>query len=322
MSIDLKTANFIAKAIDIHGNRYDYSRVEYLNAKTKITIMCKDHGDFQQTPTNHLSGYNCQKCANNLKMSTELFVKRATKIHSNKYDYVKVNYANADTKITITCKEHGDFEQIPDFHLNRKSGCPKCANNITLQGYEFIAKSRAVHGDKYDYSQVEYVNNKINIQIICKQHGHFEQTPTRHMGGDGCPHCINKTEYKLWLLLKEKYPTVKRQFKVEWCKKKRCLPFDFAIEELKLIVELDGDQHFKQIANWKSPELQLEDDIYKMKCANDNGYSIVRVMQKDVTRHDWSLETILSELDDIPTIKNIFICSNSEYDNHEINQLL
>jgi hypothetical protein len=119
---------------------------------------------------------------------------------------------NADTKVTIICKEHGEFEQIPDFHLNRKTGCPNCANNVTLRLDEFIQKAKLIHGDKYDYSQVTYTNNKTKINIICKKHGVFDQKQFSHLLGVGCPHCINKTEHKMWSLLKEKYPTVKRQF--------------------------------------------------------------------------------------------------------------
>ena len=249
-------------------------------------------------------------------MTTDIFVERANQIHLNKYDYIKLKYVNIDTKVLIVCKEHGEFSQIPDFHLNRKTGCPKCANNVTLTLCEFIEKAKNIHCDKYDYSQVVYDNNRTKINIICKQHGVFEQKQFSHLLGIGCPHCINKTEHKLWILLKEEYPIVKRQLKFEWCKNKRCLPYDFAIEEHKIIIELDGEQHFKQIANWKSPELQQEVDKFKMKCANDNGYKVVRILQKDVSREDWSFNTLMSCIDELTAceiIRNAFICENDEY---------
>ena len=289
-----KNGKFIEKARAIHGNRYNYSKVNYVTAKTKVIIICEQHGNFEQTPSNHLSGFNCQKCAKNLKMDTNTFIERANSIHENKYDYSKVDYINADTKIIIICKEHGEFEQIPDFHLNRKCGCPKCANNITLTNFEFIEKANKVHNQKYDYSQVEYVNNRIHVTIICKEHGEFSQTPTRHFAGDGCPHCINKTEYKLYTKLLELYPTVQRQFKAEWCKQKRCLPFDFVIEEKKKIIEFDGPQHFVQIANWKSPELQHQQDLFKTKCANENGYSVIRILQTDVVNEVLDFDKLVS----------------------------
>ena len=307
-----KNELFIEKAKKIHGNRYDYSKVNYINAKTKITIVCLDHGEFQQTPCNHLSNYNCQKCAKNLKMNTEEFVERSKLIHGNKYDYSKVEYINADKKVTIICNKHGEFEQIPDFHLNRKCGCPKCANNVTLTMDEFIEKARRIHGDKYDYSKVNYINNRVNICILCNTHGVFEQSPTRHLVGDGCPNCINKTEYKLFVQLQEIYPTVERQFKAEWCKNKRCLPFDFVIETSKKIIEMDGPQHFSQVANWRSPEDQLKQDMYKMKCANENGYSVIRVLQQDVIDETFDFEQLKRCVEE-NVVKNMYICKNDEY---------
>ena len=306
-----KNDKFIEKAIAIHGDKYDYSSVNYVNAKTKIIIGCKYHGEFEQTPCNHLSGYNCQKCANNGKMTTEQYVSRATIAHKDKYDYSKVNYVNADTKIIIICKEHGEFEQIPDFHLNRKCGCPKCANNITLTNSEFTEKANKIHKNIYDYSQVDYVNNRVHVTIICKEHGQYSQTPTRHFAGDGCPHCINKTEYKLYTKLLELYPTVERQFKAEWCKQKRCLPFDFVIEEKKKIIELDGPQHFVQVANWKSPELQHQQDLFKTKCANENGYSVIRVLQTDVANDLLDFDYLVSCIEE-KGIKNKIICKNKD----------
>jgi len=300
-----KTIRFIEKAIAVHGNKYDYSKVNYNNAKTKITIVCKEHGDFEQTPSNHLSGYNCQKCTNNMKLTKELFIERAVIVHENKYDYSKVYYVNSDTKIIVICKDHGEFEQIPDFHLNRKCGCPKCANNVTLTTTEFIDRAHKIHGDKYDYSQVTYINNRINVCILCTNHGQFTQTPTRHLSGDGCPHCINKTEYKLYTILQSRYPMVQRQFKAEWCKQKRCLPFDFVIEEHKVIIELDGPQHFTQVANWRSPELQQQQDSFKTKCAIENGYSIIRLLQTDVANDLLDLSTFWKKVESKSTFHNV-----------------
>jgi hypothetical protein len=125
-----KTPLFITKAKKIHGDRYDYSSVSYINAKTKIIIICREHGEFLQTPSNHLSNFNCQKCSKNFRSDTISFVEKANKIHGNKYDYSKVQYINANTQVLIICKEHGEFHQIPDFHINRKCRCPKCVKNI------------------------------------------------------------------------------------------------------------------------------------------------------------------------------------------------
>ena len=313
-----KTEIFIAKAKKIHGERYNYSKVNYINAKTKIIILCKEHGEFQQSPTNHLSSYNCQKCAKNFRLDTNSFIEKAITIHKNKYDYSKVTYINADTPITIICHEHGEFNQIPDFHINRKCGCPKCSNNVKLDVSEFIEKANKVHDNKYDYSKVNYINNRNHIIIICKKHGEFIQIPFVHLLQHGCPSCINKTEYKFFEKIKEIYPTIKRQYKVKWCKNKQYLPYDFAIEELKIIIELDGEQHFTQVSNWTSPEIQIEKDKFKTECANQNGFSVIRLLQDDVSKDkfDWlnEIQLSVSKIMDEKTPQNIFICKNNQYE--------
>ena len=315
-----KTQLFISKANKIHKNRYDYSKVNYINAKTKVTIICSEHGEFQQTPSNHLSNYNCQKCAKNFQLDTNSYIEKAKVIHNDKYDYSKVEYVNTDTQIIIICREHGEFIQIPDFHINRKCGCPKCSNNVKLNILEFIEKAEKIHGNKYDYSKVEYVNNYTSVIIICKKHGEFLQKPFVHLLQHGCPSCINKTEYKFYEKIKEIYPTIKRQYKVEWCKNKQRLPFDFAIEELKIIIELDGEQHFTQVSNWTSPETQIENDKYKTDCANQNGFSVIRLLQDDVynDKFDWfnEIQKSVSKIITTQKIHNIYICKNNEYSFH------
>jgi len=313
-----KTELFIAKANKIHGNRYNYSKVNYINAKTKITIICRDHGEFYQTPSNHLSNYNCQKCAKNFQLNTESFIEKAKCIHNNKYDYSKVNYINTDTQIIIICKEHGEFTQIPDFHINRKCGCPKCSNNVKLDVSEFIEKAEKIHNNTYDYSKVIYFNNYTSIIIICKKHGEFLQKPFVHLSSHGCPSCINKTEYKFYEKIKDLYPTIKRQYKVDWCKNKLCLPYDFAIEELKIIIELDGEQHFTQVSNWTSPETQIEKDKFKTDCANQNKFSVIRLLQDDVSKDkfDWfnEIQLSVSKIINEQKIQNVYICKNNEYE--------
>ena len=313
-----KTNSFISKAIKIHKDRYDYSKVNYINSKTKINIICKIHGEFEQLPSNHLSKHNCQKCAKNFKLDTLKFIDKAKQIHNDVYDYSKVNYVNADTKIIIICKIHGEFIQIPDFHINRKCGCPKCSNNVKFDTLKFIEKSKQIHGNKYVYSRVEYINNQIPIIIICKIHGDFTQQPYVHLLNHGCPSCINKTEFLFLKKIQDFYPTLKKQYKVEWCKNKNCLPFDFVIEELKIIIEIDGPQHFIQVANWTSPEIQKEKDKYKINCANENGFSVIRLLQIDILKDkfDWieELKLSISKINNEQKIQNLFICKNNEYD--------
>lgn len=121
------TENFIRKACEVHGNKYDYSKVEYTNNKTKVCIVCPEHGEFWQRPNDHLSGYACPKCCNNTMLTTEEWVGKVSKIHNNKYDYSKVEYKGAHKKVCIICPEHGEFWQKPNNH-NNGAQCPKCVN--------------------------------------------------------------------------------------------------------------------------------------------------------------------------------------------------
>ena len=187
------TELFVEKARKIHGDKYDYSKVEYKGSSQKICIICPEHGEFWQTATQHLKGCGCPKCAGIAKSSTKEFVEKARKIHGDKYDYSKVEYKNINTKVCIICPIHGEFWQTPKNHL-KGQGCNKCAiehkaNIRKLSLEEFVEKARKIHGDKYDYSKVEYKGIKEKVLIICPIHGEFYQTPREHLSGCGCQEC-------------------------------------------------------------------------------------------------------------------------------------
>lgn len=132
---------FIQKAKQIHGDVYDYSKVNYINQRTKVIIICKQHGEFNQLPMVHLNGCGCPKCAAikngvNKRLSLQDFINRAKQVHNNYYNYDKVNYINSSTKVIITCPIHGDFEQNPSDHLSGR-GCSKCKRS---KGEILVAK--------------------------------------------------------------------------------------------------------------------------------------------------------------------------------------
>lgn len=186
---------FIREAQLIHDNRYDYSKVEYVNNKTKVCIICPDHGEFWQIPSDHLNGKGCPQCAGNVRYDKDTFVEKAKIIHNDRYDYSKVQYVNAHTKVCIICPEHGEFWQTPQKHLAGQ-GCPKCAGNVHLDNDKFIEASRQIHSGKYDYSNVNYENNHSKVSIICPTHGEFWQMPINHLRGCGCPKCGCSTTSK------------------------------------------------------------------------------------------------------------------------------
>lgn len=188
-----KTEEFIEKARKVHGDKYDYSKTEYVNNATKVCIICQAHGEFWQRPNDHLAGKGCPKCgtlhsASKHTYSTEQFVLKAKRKHGDKYDYSKVEYKSSNDSVCIICPEHGAFWQQAKSHY-RGSGCPMCGKNRKLTTQDFIHKADIVHQKKYDYSKVEYVNSTTKVCIVCYKHGIFWQTPKDHLVGKGCPIC-------------------------------------------------------------------------------------------------------------------------------------
>ena len=181
------TEEFIEKARKIHSDKYDYSKVNYINNHTKVCIICPEHGEFWQKPLAHILGFGCSKCSNNHKLTTQEFIEKSNLIYNDKYIYNKVKYINNNTPVIITCPIHGDFEQTPRQHL-KGNGCPIC-NGSKITTEEFIRKAKKIHGDKYDYSKVEYKGNLEKVCIICSKHGEFWQRPHEHLDGCGCPKC-------------------------------------------------------------------------------------------------------------------------------------
>lgn len=122
------------------------------------------------------------------------FINEAQRVHGERYNYSKVKYVRADIPVCIGCPEHGEFWQKPVVHINLKCKCPLCANKEVSKRFAdtkdvFIEKARKVHGEKYDYTKVEYKNNSTDVIIICPKHGAFKQRPANHLNGRGCPYC-------------------------------------------------------------------------------------------------------------------------------------
>lgn len=194
----MKNEIFITKALKKHGNKYNYSLVDYKNSKTKINIICNIHGEFSQTPNSHLNGRGCPECSQisrgiPAKLNNETFIKKAILAHGDLYSYDDLEYSNISKPVKIRCLIHEDFFQIPRNHLNG-SGCPECGktkrNKSILVGTKrFIEKSREVHGKKYDYSKSKYEGSRKEIIVICGEHGEFLITPAHHYIGSGCKKC-------------------------------------------------------------------------------------------------------------------------------------
>jgi hypothetical protein len=195
------TSKFVEKAIKIHGDRFDYRKVEYIGSHIKVCIICPEHGEFFQSPTSHLTGYGCMKCTWKYKRgkyrltTLEKFLTQAKEIHGDRYDYSEVEWTNTSTPITIICPVHGKFNQLPKNHIRLRCGCRKCGREIAREKVNkynttyFLTHAKKVHGDRYDYSNTQCSNATDKVEITCVVHGKFTQNANQHLQGHGCPKC-------------------------------------------------------------------------------------------------------------------------------------
>lgn len=278
-------SDFILKSNTIHNNKYDYSRVIYINSHTKIKIICKEHGIFEQVPYQHIRGCGCPNCNKFKKLDTKEFIDRSNEIHNNKFDYSLVNYINNRKKIIIICPEHGKFEQTPGDHL-RGIGCSKCSMRKKKTNDDFILKSNEIHNFFYNYSKVEYKSAHKKVIIICKIHGEFKQTPNSHFKGVGCPYCKkSKGETKILNFLKEKNIKFEPQKTFENCKYKQLLSFDFYLPDFNTCIEYDGEQHFSRYRFEKDNtkfEIRKKRDQIKTNFCIENDIKLIRIKYTEI----------------------------------------
>ena len=280
--------DFLRKAREVHGDRYDYSKTVYKKAVEKVCIICPDHGEFWQTPHNHITNKaGCPKCCkNHNRYTTETFIQTANKIHKNKYDYSKVEYVNGQTKVTIICPEHGEFQQTPNKHLSGQ-GCPLCGKRNggeknKMGQLKFIEEAKRVHSNKYIYDEVVYINANKKVKIICPKHGEFWQTPHHHLNCHGCPICsASNLEVEIKSFLEENHIEYIYQYRSKWLDRQS---LDFFLPKYKVAIECQGEQHFQKVyyrskkwteekAEENYKEIQRRDDEKRTKC-HENGVKL------------------------------------------------
>lgn len=285
--------DFIKRAKEVHGDKYDYSKSVYKNCDEKLIIICPIHGEFEQTPTNHYYGKGCRKCAREIAgdkirvLTTDEFIKRAKDIHSNKYDYSLTVCKSYKSKVKIICPIHGIFICLAGAHI-KGCGCRKCyLKKKALSKEEFIEKSKKVHGDKYDYSLVEYVKNRVRVKIICPIHGVFEQEPSAHMRGSGCNKCCSsKGEGLIKTFLEEKDIDYIEEYIFNDCLsiKQGKLRFDFFIPSKNIVVEFQGKQHYEPIIRWGGESrflVQKKNDEIKRNYCKKNNIQLLEIKYDD-----------------------------------------
>jgi hypothetical protein len=300
---------FIYRAQEVHGKKYNYDKVTYVNNKTKVIITCSIHGDFTQTPTVHLSGSGCKKCVYDILRQKRTppikeVISKFKKIHGDKYNYNKVDYVTCMIKVTITCPIHGDFKQRPNDHLSGY-GCKKCGNDSNIQKRtatpDVIAKFKEIHGDKYNYNKVDYVGSKRKVIITCPMHGDFTQTPTDHISGNACQKCnSSKGEIKIRKYLTDNniFFEEQKRFPNELGKQR----FDFYIPAYNILIEFQGKQHYEPINFGGISDEKSILEFNKRKeldqCKRDfcikNNYSLIEI------KYDMDVEKELSKLHEVP----------------------
>ena len=252
-----------------HSDKYDYSKVNYINNRTNIDIICPIHGTFSQNPYTHKMGSGCPSCSGKKKLTKELFIEYAKKKHGDLYDYSKVNYISSKTKVDIICPIHGVFRQTPNMHISKSSKCPKCSGR-NKNNKDFIDNSVRLHSDKYDYSQVDYKDAHTKVNIVCPIHGLFSMSYNSHVTkGYGCPNCVESSgESYIGDFLTKSKIVFEYQKRFIDCKYKRVLVFDFFLPEKNLIIEYDGRHHFMPI--WGGDEgfsiIRKRDEIKNKYC--------------------------------------------------------
>lgn len=205
---------------------------------------------------------------------------------------------------------------LPSPKLCDNINCINCFN----KSFSSNPKSKFLE-DKTINTRLIYKGSQTKYNFICEKAHKFSMTISAVSNGCFCPKCVNKTEQKIYEELVKIYTNLKFQYKPEWCRNEssnRHLPYDFAIEEYKIIIELDGEQHFKQVFNWKSPNEIIKQDKYKMKQANDNHYSVIRITREYVAKKNsqW-LNELNENIDKVineSKVQNIFICKKNEYE--------
>lgn len=302
-----KVENFVERAIAVYGDRFDFSKTEYINSRTKVCVICPKHGEFWTNPKDFLYGHACPYCANEKRgrevIDTRTFIEKARKIHGDKYDYSKVDYKNAMDGVIIICPVHGEFVMMPNNHINQKQGCPKCAGR-KLNNEEWIDRFKSVHGNKYDYSKVKFIDNEAKVCIICPEHGEFWQSPSKHYNAkQGCPKCGKRKCENAQKITKEEYIEKARKVhggKYDYSK----IEYDNSHSKITIICPKHGE--FQQLAydHTNGHGCPVCANLYSSKENEIYGFLVKKLGEENVIQHDRIILGGRKELDIyVPSLK-------------------
>lgn len=323
--MNTKIDNFIKKSNDIHNNKYDYSKVDYINNSTKVCIICPEHGEFWQTPNSHLSGVGCPSCYGNKKLTNTQFIEECKKIHNGKYSYDKTHYKNKRSKVIITCPIHGDFEQLAANH-KRGQGCPECGKKYAKEyrkynHQHFINESNSRFDNEYEFPNIinEYENSHSKITIKHnKCNTFFTKIACDHITSPygGCPHCfINKSFPEIEIFNFVKDLLSENELIYTNCRNIIDNELDIYIPNLNIAIEFNG-------LYWHS-ELQKTVDyhINKTNQCNEKGIRLIHIFEdewlykQDIVKS--MLRNLLSKTENKIYARNCFLKEVSYNDTNE-----
>jgi len=299
---------FIERSNKIHNFKYDYSKTEYERSTTPVIITCPKHGDFLQKSNEHLIGKGCKKCGDERlvkirRSTTEEFIKKAKKLHGDKYDYSKVKYLTADKQVIIICNKHGEFSQAPSAHL-KPHGCAQCAviktnrNNMTSFD-DFVFKSRKAQGAYADRYVVQekgfYSSGDSSITVYCKEHDYFWDTlKMNFLKGRGCPRCHSSSYEKLVMkCLDDRSLRYVKEIVFKDLVFEGFLRFDFYIPSLSICLEVNGAQHYKAVNFYGGQE---EFEKMKKRDAMKREYCENNFLHLEIIRYDDDIEKKTNEI--------------------------
>ena len=297
MNAPIPTETWLARFAAKHGDRYTYPPQTIRGSKSKVAIVCPDHGPFEQAAGKHAEGDHCRDCSyidRGLKQryDTPTWVAKAREVHGARYDYSRAVYRGDRLKVRIACPEHGPFDQGAGFHTQGR-GCPKCGDLRKAAGRQkdldhFLTLATDAHGDRYDYSQTVYTNALAKVVIICPKHGAFEQTAAQHCSGNGCPKCVSgapsPVECDLFAFVQSLCPDAYQSDRTIIKPKE----LDIVIPSRRVAIELNG-------VYWHSDRRTRERHAARAKyaaCAAA-GYRLIAIACKDWTERRGPFEQLL-----------------------------
>lgn len=215
------------------------------------------------------------------RLTTEEFVNKCRLVHGNKFDYSSVQYKNTRTDILVVCKKHGEFKIQASNHLHSKQGCWNCfldMHRLTKLSEERLNNLKRTHNNKYTYLDISVVKGFIKIE--CPEHGEFKQYLYFHEYGHGCSDCnSSKGEEKIKSYLEKKESKFFRNFKFDDCSNQKKLRFDFWLPDFNLVIEYDGEHHFKENKYFGEGNLDYmkKNDSIKNEYCHNNKINLLRI---------------------------------------------